>query len=63
MKIFTEVKPGVFEVRVGSKIEIAYGNDAMYAAYRRMVAAAAVTPVAVVEPSVKRAGGRQAYGA
>jgi hypothetical protein len=34
--IINEVKPGVFEVKVGSKIEIAYGSDAMEATRKRL---------------------------
>jgi hypothetical protein len=36
--IINEVKPGVFEVRVGSKIEIAYGSDSMEATRKRLTA-------------------------
>lgn len=34
--IINEVKPGVFEVKVGSKTEIAYGSDAMEATRKRL---------------------------
>lgn len=62
MKVINEVKPGVFEVTVGNKREIAYGNDAAMAAYKRMGAAANVVVSPAYVPDFKRKVGTKIYG-
>lgn len=62
MKAINEVKPGVFEVTVGNKREIAYGNDAALAAYNRMSAAANVVVTPSYVPDFKRKVGTKIYG-